>query len=258
MPPPDDQRSTITPAFGEGGFEPYLRAIRAHPLLVVIVTLTALAGAGAWLLVRSPDYRAVSQVLVTPAPSDDVTYLGLPVIKDIPSDPTRAIQTAAAIVDSPSAVAVTAQHLGPGWTPGRVRAAVTVSPIGGSNVVGVQASANEASLAARIADTFVQTALAQRRATLSVQAAQLIARLEASSSVSPAQLTNLMAVTRGTDPTLSLLHLAPVPSASARKAAWRILTTTLFAGFVLGAGAALLSDIAIRRWRTRGAPATQP
>jgi uncharacterized protein involved in exopolysaccharide biosynthesis len=58
------------------------------------VVLAVVAGALFWLIERSPDYRASSQVIVTPVASDDTTFIGLPVIR-ASGDPTRSVQTAA-------------------------------------------------------------------------------------------------------------------------------------------------------------------
>lgn len=250
MAPSNSQPPTIGPALGEGGFVPYAQAIRRHPLVVLAVTLAMLGGAVVWILVRSRDYQATAQVLVNPAPFNDVAYTELPVVRDTSADPTRAVQTAAAILDSPAAAATTAQALGPGWSESRVRSALTITPIGGTNVVAVQAVADRQALAARIANRFAAAALAQHRAALAVAATRLVAQLKAAPRpLSSAQLDPLLAAKAGFDPTFSVLHSAAPPRSPTGPAVWRVLSIVLFAGLIAGVGVALLIDVALRRLR---------
>jgi capsular polysaccharide biosynthesis protein len=219
-------------------------------MIVTLVALAAVAGAGAWMLFRPHRYQAVSQILVTPAPFADATYTGLPVLRDISADPTRAIQTAAAVVDSPTAAAAAARALGGNWTEAGVRSAVTVTPVGGTNVIAVQAAASNPSTAARLADAFATAALQGRAATLRAAALTLIEQLKSGPKPpGPATLDPLIAVSQGFDPSFSLLHTAAPPGSPSGPPAWRTLTVVLFAGVVLGIGAALLTDVALRRWR---------
>src|ERR1700704_472582 len=60
----------------EGALGPYLRAIRAHRLLVAVITLVAVGAAGAWLAARSPTYQATAEILITPLPQGDPTLQG--------------------------------------------------------------------------------------------------------------------------------------------------------------------------------------
>jgi capsular polysaccharide biosynthesis protein len=152
------------------------------------------------------------------------------------------------MIDSSAAAAATSNALGPGWTPGRVASAITVTPLGGTNVLAVQAVAGQAKLATRIADTFVVAALTQRKASLITAATALVADLKAASHPLPAtQLDRLLAVSHGFDPTFSVLHLAGRSASAPRAAAWRVLSLVLFVGLVLGVGVALLIDLVIRR-----------
>ncbi len=247
-----DLQPRSAPSLGEGGFAPYLSAVRRHPLIVVMVALAAVAGAAAWITLGPRNYRAEAQVLVTPASFDDKQYTGLPIVRDISADPTRAMETAAAIFSSPQAAATTASSLGAGWTERAVRKAVRVIPVGGANALAFQATAGNGSLAARIANTYVTTALQQRRQTLSADAKLLIDRLKSGPQRPPAaQLDPLIAVSAGFDPSFSLLHAAAPPDPRALRPIWRTLTLVLFAGLVLGIGAALLVDFVLRPGSSR-------
>jgi capsular polysaccharide biosynthesis protein len=221
-------------------------------LIVVLVTLAAVGGAAAWIAFGPRHYRAVAQVLVTPVSFDDKQYTGLPVVRDISADPTRAMETAAAIFSSPQAAATTALRLGPGWTQGAVRKAVRVVPVGGANALAFQATAGSGSVAARIANTYVTTALQERRQMLSADAKSLIDRLKSGPRRPPAtQLNPLIAVSAGFDPSFSSLHAAAPPDPWTLRPIWRTLALVLFSGLVLGIGAALLLDFVLRRGSSR-------
>jgi capsular polysaccharide biosynthesis protein len=238
---PVAQPPTFSPEQFEGGFEPYLQAVRRHPLIVALVTLAALAGSVAWLAARSPEYRATAQVLVTPMPFNDPTFAGLPVLKDTPGDPVRAVNTAAGMLESPAAAAAAAQALGHGWTQGRVAGAVTIATLGGTNVLGVQAVDRNGTTAADVARAYAAASVEQRRQSLARQANALVAQLKSVQEPDAQRVSSLVTVARGFDPTFSLASGAPA-IASARRSNWRIVAAALIAGLVLGIGAALIVD----------------
>ena len=249
----DLQPPTFTPGLFEGGFEPYVRAVRRHRLLVALVTLACVVGAGIWLALRTPQYQATSNVVVTPMPFDDSTFDGLAVLRDTPGDPTRAAQTGAALIETPAAAGAAAQALGPGWTAGRVAAAVTVTPRGGTNILAVQARAGTRAEAVAVAQAYSAAALEQRRQALAQGATGLLAQIKASPDPPPDKVAALLPLTQGFDPTFSLLQPTPSAATVAGRPLWRMLASALVAGFVLAVGAALVSDGILRR-RRAGAP----
>ncbi len=97
------------PRSAEGALGPYLRAIRSHRMLVILVTLAAIAAAVAWTVLRTPSYSATAEMLVTPVAQEDQTFLGLPVLRDS-GDPTRSVQTAANQIHSSAAAVRTADE----------------------------------------------------------------------------------------------------------------------------------------------------
>ena len=101
--------------------------MRVHRVLVAVVTLAAILASILWIVVRPPDYEATANLLVNPLPQEEEVFRGLPLLRDS-GDPTRTIQTAATLVESPQAADRTARALGDGWTAKRVLEAVTVTP----------------------------------------------------------------------------------------------------------------------------------
>ncbi|KLL10410.1 MULTISPECIES: hypothetical protein [Protofrankia] len=252
-----------------------LRALRAHRLLVTLVTLAALGGGLLALALRPTTYHARADVLVTPLAQDDDSLLGLPLVRDL-GDPIRTIQTAAAAADNRDIAQVAATRLGAPWTAERVQRTVDVAPKGQTNILEVVASASVARTAADVANTYAHSLIDTRQATLrrladsSARAAQ--ARLDAlrsqpggagqqsgdaagQQSVTAAgleqRLVELGQVRDSGDPTMSLLQDAAVPRSAAGAPAWLVLTISTLAGLVLGAAAAITAERLARARRGR-------
>jgi tyrosine-protein kinase len=271
-------------------------ALRAHPAVAVAVLLATVAGALAWLSVRTPQYRATAQVLVNPRPQDDQLFLGLSVMKDT-GDPTRTIQTAAALLASPEAARLAARSLGPGWTETEVLGAIDIQPQGESNILDVTATASTAGDAAAIANAFVHAVLDERERTLRRQVEPMIERLtQALAALPPTdadtgtelgrRITQLRDLRSDGDPTIELARRATLPDTPEGAPSRLILVLAFVAGAVLAAMAALLTALLeppriatefqlanltrmpvlarvpkLRRWRSRGrsrAPAPLP
>ncbi len=250
----------------ESAVFPYIRAVRGHWPIVVAVALAALAGAGAWLLLRAPTYEARADVLVTPLPPDTLLELGDALVRDS-GDPTRTVQTAAALIDSRQVAGLVAEALGPGWSPSRVQRAVAVEPQGESNVLVIAARVESPGLATEVANAFAKTALGARDAAFSAELATAIRKVRAqqralvdtAAGPPPAlaeKLAELRSVKANEEPTLSLLDQATPPKAPVGAPPWLVLALALIAGVTLGALAALLMEALGRRsHRGRGAAA---
>jgi capsular exopolysaccharide synthesis family protein len=235
---------------------PFVRAIRSHALVFALVTLAALAAAAALLAQRSPTYEATTELLVTPLAQDDRTFLGIPLLRDS-GDPTRTVQTAAALIASPAVAQRTALALGGGVTRQTVEDSVAVEPIGESNIVGVSARAGSAAEAARIANRYAQESLALRSELLSTRVKTAIADLRdvaranggVLSSVDRTRITELRSVRDRGDPSLSLSQAAEAPGAPTDAPVWLVLALALVAGLTLGAIVAVLVERLDRRVR---------
>ncbi len=242
----------------EAALSPYLRAIRGHKLLVVLVTLAAVAGSLLWLTLRTPTYEATAELLVTPLPQDDRTFLGLQLLRDS-GDPTRTVQTAANLVKSPQAAQITARALGSDWSTRRVLGAVQVEPQGQSNILAITAGADSAKLATRIANEFMSAALEVRARALRRQVTPLLSSLRARAARSGSEgeaaaemadrINQLETIRNGTDPTLSRSQLAEVPRSPAGAGPVIVIALALMGGLALGAGSSVLLELLDRRVR---------
>lgn len=236
----------------EGALSPYLRAVRTHWRVVLLVALAITALAALWSQTRASEYRAGAEILVTPLPFDDEAFLGLPYIRDT-GDPPRTLQTAATLIDSQRAAAATARALGPSWSQREVERAIEVNPQGQSSVIEVTAVAHDPAESARVANRYVRSVLDVRRATLRplVQASientrDQLSRLPqgASSAETLAdRLARLESVADGDDPTLSVSQVAAPPSEPLGSSTSLMLGIGLLLGLVLGSIVALLLEV---------------
>jgi tyrosine-protein kinase len=236
---------------GDGALGPYIRAVRAHRLVFVLVVLAALLGSGAWLTLKARDYEATARLLVTPLPQDDHDFLGFELLRDS-GDPTRTVQTAATLVESRPAAARTAAILGRGWTADKVRNDLQVKPEGESNIVAVTATAQNAALSARLANTFVTNSLSQRKDSLKKQIDAEITRLtpQAVRDKAAAQrISQLQALSQRGDPTLAVSEQAVAPTSAAGPSPALIVVLAFVAGLALGVGACILLELTGHRIR---------
>ncbi|HMJ96713.1 MAG TPA: P-loop NTPase [Thermoleophilaceae bacterium] len=238
---------------------PYVRAIRAHRLVVALTLLAALAGAIGWLALRTPDYEASAQLLVNPLPQDDTTFLGITMLRDS-GDPTRTVQTAATLVKSPEAAELTAKRLGEGWSERRVFDSIKVDPEGESNILAIRGTADSGALAARLANQFADASLDTRQARLrseiGAEVEQLRTRIDAlgtNNSLAAAELAarldQLESVQNGEDPTIQLSQTATAPESPIGLPPVAVILLALVAGITLAAAAALLMELLNRRVR---------
>ncbi len=236
----------VRPEPPQSALGPYLEAVRSHLVLVAVVLAATVISAFAWYDVQPARYAAEADIFVTPLPAEAAAVVGLPLIQDL-RDPTRTIQTAAALVNSDAAAARTAQLLGPAWTLREVARAIEVDPRGQTNILVVRATAETGELAARLANTFAAATLEVRRKALQKAARSAIPGVQSQLRTNPSAelrsiLSRLQSLSRGRDPTLSIAQRATPSSQSLRPSRSLVLLLALLAGAMLSVGAALAVD----------------
>lgn len=248
------------PNAGNAAYVPYVRAVRAHPALVGCIVLLTVVTAIFWQQSRTPQYEASAQLLVSPV-SESSQYVGLPsLVTSSSADPSRTMQTATSILESPAAAALAAAQLGNGWTKASVAAAVTVAPRGESNVVSVTAKASSGTRAAALAGAYARAALAIHAKLLAdsakLQVEQLQGRTRALGATESAELSQigsqlaaLSGVAAGHDPNFSLLQVPSPPTSPSGTSRSVIIVLALLAGLVIAVGAAVITDYVNRRAR---------
>jgi Mrp family chromosome partitioning ATPase len=259
-----DAESGLLAATGapEQALGPYFRAVRRNWLLVVAITLLTGAAAAATALRSGLTYQASATVLVSPLQQGDANFVDTGVVLDT-GEPVRTVQTAAALIDSQPAAQTTATIMGSDWTATRVQGAVSVTPLGQSEVLNITAQASTAAQAARLANVFARAAVGYRativQRNISAQLTELTTRLNQVSGPGIAnvnlaqQLATRIAALRaaqvgGGDPTLAVTGLARTGSPTGASH-WLIVILSLIGGFAIGSVAALAVDFFNRRVR---------
>ena len=153
----------------------------------MLVTAVTVVACGAWLAVRSPAYETTAQLLVSPLPQDDTTFIGIQVLRESP-EPTRTMQTAASLISSRTAAQLTAARLGAGWDTTEVEDAVAVKPQGESNILAVTARTDSPTKAAPRRQRLRRRRARQRRRDLQRQVGAAVreARLQIRGANRPA------------------------------------------------------------------------
>lgn len=249
----------------------YIRMVAAHWRAVVGFVVAVVAGAALVLALRGPTYEATARLLVSPVEPTDGRYAGLPVVQEL-GDPTRTIETAAALVESREIADAASRDLGEAWTGERVRNAVTVSAQGQTNVLEVEVSTGDAADAAAVADAYAAAVVDVRAAALEAQVDATIDRLRGDlAAVGPddtatrqaleARIADLEVLQASGDPSVTFAESATVPSSSAGLAPVAILGVALLAALALSPVAALVAQWAGahrvgERWRRLRSPAT--
>jgi len=230
----------------------YLGAIRAHAIVVVLITLAAIAASVAFLQLRSSQYEATTEILVEPLPLGDQMFTGLPLVRDT-GDPARTVQTAAALVDAQIATDRIQQEVG-------ANAQVEVNPVGESNILGITVTADGAQQASDMANAVARTALEARDQEVGQLAGQLADQLEAqldatasadqeTRTVLATRLDQVRSVQETGDPTLTLAQPAPPPSAAVGASPALVVVLAILVGFTIASGAAILLELLARRIR---------
>lgn len=238
----------------EGGSTPiqparYLESVRRHWLLVVSVVALAVLAAVLYVGTAQKRYAAHAQIVVTPLPVDNTTFLGIGgLIRD--STASQPVVTAAELLNAPQVRQQTVDRLHP-----RGSVSFGVTPLGQSNVVDIQATASTPRRAQRAANAYAETALDLRKAALQTELASAISRLQGRLAVAgknganaalnaqiTQQLAQLNSLVGSPDPTLALLNRAAEPSSYSWPRPKLSYLIALLCGLVLGAIAAVIVD----------------
>ncbi|MCW2706454.1 MAG: lipopolysaccharide biosynthesis protein [Frankiales bacterium] len=137
------------------------------------MAFAAVAGGGSSLALRDPVYEATAQVSVTPMTADQAPP-GIPVLRDL-GDPIRTIETAAQLLHNRQAALLTAQRLGSSLSGDQVFDAVSVAPLGQTNVLDIVGRAATARDALALANTYAHAALDLRSQAVTVASGAALA-----------------------------------------------------------------------------------
>lgn len=230
----------------------FLRAIARHRIVFASVVLLCLLGAGAWLGHRTPSYQATTEILVSPVPATDESFVGLPLIRASELEPQRAAATAAPLLESPAVASLAASQIHASSSMA-VASAVTVTALPNSSLVQVTAKGDSADGAAAVANAYADAALRIRDQFLvpqvrdaitdtNTQLALLANPFGAEANALNTRLADLRSIAHRGDPTLALARPAP-PGTSQSTPAKQVLLIALMAGIVLASLTVVLIEL---------------
>ncbi len=241
----------LQPAEEQSGLQSYVETLRERLWLIILTTVITTAIAVIYVLTATKMYEAQSTLLITPVSSADPTLATLGLITDS-SDPTRPVETASKFVTNIDVAERVKQATGSSDSGQTLLSEVSAEPIAQSNVVAVTATADSPELAQELADAFAKQAVADRTKRLHDRVAatapllrQQIARDPSQASGTGslgAELALLQTLGNGPDPTIAVDSLADLPSGQVSPRPALSIAGGIFAGLILGIGAAFAAQ----------------
>lgn len=236
----------------------YLRVVRQHRLLIVLIAL-AFAGAAYAISDRqTPSYVAEAS-LSFDAATREADQIG--VVDSSGNDPTRKATLNAKLVDSPAVINEVKRSLRTRLSESRLQAAVRGFPEAQSDLVIIEARADDPAFAARLANASARAVrarlVAQERKRLEAAAATLRKRLRTfskrardsfSRAVFAERIARLEALADVTEP-VQIARRAEIPATPVSPKPVRNAVLAALLGLVLGLVAAFLRDTLDRRLR---------
>lgn len=158
----------------------YLNVLRARRSLILLATIVVSVVALAVSLVQPPTYESEAQVLISER--DTGAAIFGTVLPELSSQPERALQTQVQLVQVRPVAEAAIKQLGLQETPERLMSRLTVNAISQTNLIAIKAvapSAGEAeALANAIAEEYVLSARARKRASIKAAADEVEQRLD--------------------------------------------------------------------------------
>src|SRR5437763_5646407 len=234
--------------------------------LVALAALVGVAAGGAaiYSAAATKRYEAQAELLVSPVPAKDTTFLGFSVLRES-GDLGRVVDTAARLVRTGEVAEAVQLQLGLHGSRRALLHSVAAHPAGRSNLVAVVGKARTPERAAQIANAFAAELVAQRTVRFQSEVAQAVARLQpqvARARASPAEslaLARRLATLRGLvgarDPTLQVASNAVAPSSAAWPRTWLVIGLAALGALLVGC--ALLFGVPLLR-RRGGTPGSGP
>jgi capsular exopolysaccharide synthesis family protein len=241
----------LRPPSEQAGLRFYVEVLRERIWIVIITAALTLLAAGAYLLTAEKVYEAEAELLITPVPSDDpvLASLGLPRAS---ADPTRDVETAAALANSIDVAERVKDQLGLEEPARSLLRNMTAEPVATSNLVTIITRASSPERAAALANAFAEATVEDRTQALHDQIDRILPELQATlkaggSAVSPtgtveAQIAQLELLRAGTDPTVRLETEALPPQGPASPRRLLTIAGAVLAGLVLGVAAAFAAQ----------------
>src|SRR5918995_3558155 len=240
---PDYQsKGWLQPPADQQGLQRYVETIRERIWLVIAAVVVTTGVALVYVATAERVYEAEADLLVAPIADEAATPTALGLISES-SDPLRAVETAATLIESDAAASLTAEELGLDVGPEAILKDVSAAPVAESNIVTVTARGSSAEAAADLANVFARSAIQNRTEVLHERIDEQLPRLEARREKLPpglardtltGQIAELETLRAGSDPTLQIAEPATEPSSPVSPQPLASVVAAIVAGLVLG------------------------
>jgi capsular exopolysaccharide synthesis family protein len=253
----ETSKDWLQPPAAQQGLKRYIETIRERIWLVITVVVLALCVAVAYVATADEVYEADASILVSPVSDEAGISSTLGLITES-TDPLRAVETAATLIESTPIAAETADRLGLNRDPDDILEDISVEPVAESDIVTVTAEASSPEEAAELANTFARAAIDLRTTEFHERIDQELPVLEARlDELAPgvtrdtiaAQIAELEALRAGTIPTLRISEEAVEPDSPVAPRPLLSVVAALVAGLVLGLGGAFALQVLDPRLR---------
>lgn len=240
----------LQPPEDKGSLQHYVQTLRERIWLVLIAVAITTGVAIFYVATATKTYEAQAELLITPISGDDPVLTGLGLLS-ASADPNRDVQTAARLVANIDIASGVRERLGSGESAQSLLDDVSAEPVAGSNIVAVTATADSAVSAQRLANAFAKQAVQNRTTQMHDQIEQQLNRLEtqaADAQEEPlgesiaGQIAQLRVLSTTPDPTIRTETEASVPRGTASPKPMLSIVGGLFAGLILGIGAAFAAQ----------------
>jgi Mrp family chromosome partitioning ATPase len=257
MPDPTTHTTSdwLRPPSEREGLQRYVETLRERLWLIIVVLVITTGIAILYVLTATKMYTAESDLLITPVSGDDPVLSSLGLISTS-ADPTRDVETASRFVTNIEVADAVAKKIGSEEEGKELLGKVTAVPVAGSNIVAVTAKSSSPEEAAELADSFATTAVNQRTNQMHSQIEEQLERLEVQSNGAPnpgelsvegttsieGQIAELQVLATAPDPTIRVQTHATVPTAPSSPKKTLSVIGGIFAGLILGIGAAFAAQ----------------
>lgn len=256
------ERTWYRASSGPGGLRRYVALVRDHWRLMAVLVTFVVAGALLAVALLPKTYEAEALLTVSPVSSNDTRFDGISVIRET-SVPGRDVETLARLVKTNPVARVAADSQGVSGSPEALLGKVSVSPIGGSFLVSVSATASGAEEAAAIANAFAQGTVTVRSAQFREQVENAISNVEgqlndgaglpqATRDELSLRLAQLQALRSSNDPSVQLETPATVPGSPSTPPLSIVVAIALVVGLIIAFAGAVAVDTASTRVRAEG------
>jgi succinoglycan biosynthesis transport protein ExoP len=233
----------VNPSGEAKGIASYLEAVRVGKWIIAVALVFCVGVALAYLSRADKVYKASTDILITPQPTNGFAVPGI-IIQS--SDPTRNVETVARLITSPPVAQRVDKVLHLKLSASETLSKVDVAPLAQSDIVTITASGVTPLDAKRLADAFGEQFVAYRTDRLHQQLDQQIKTLkvQVGPNPSPTELANpdsqasqlkvLQQLRLGNDPSVSFEAPAELPTSTASPRPLLTLAAAIVGGSVLG------------------------